>query len=224
MTRYLWVASRKAEGFPTKAACQAAGVSRQAFYDWSGRRAQRPSPAELTDAELVDAIKQIHAGSGGAYGSPRVTAELRRQGRRVNRKRVCRLMRLHGICGIHKRRKPRFGPVGGARSTPSDLVRRTSPGRPDAVWRATSTYIPTAQGWLHLAVVLDLGSRRVIGYSMAADMAARLVVDALDTAAASRGGHTGGVIFHSDRGPQYLSADFGLGAGPPQNAPIRQAG
>ncbi|WP_420436872.1 IS3 family transposase [Candidatus Poriferisocius sp.] len=209
MTRYRWVAARKAEGFPTTKACRAAGVSRQAFYDWSGQQASGLSAKASADAELVAAIRSIHADSGGAYGSPRVTAELRRQGRRVNPKRVCRLMRLHGICGIHKRRKPRWKVAGGSRPAPADLVRRDfRPGQPDRVWAGDITYIPTGQGWLHLAVVLDLGSRRVVGYSMAADMAARLVVDALDTAAASRGGRTGGVIFHSDRGPQYLSGDF----------------
>ena len=209
MTRYLWVAARRAGGFPTTAACRAAGVSRQAFYDWSGQQASGPSAKASADAELVDVIKQVHADSGGAYGSPRVTAELRRQGRRVNRKRVCRLMRLHGICGIHKRRRPRWRGAGGSRPAPADLVRRDfRPGPPDRVWAGDITYIPTGQGWLHLAVVLDLGSRRVVGYSMAPHMAAQLVIDALDTAAASRGGDVKGVIFHSDRGPQYLSGDF----------------
>ena len=209
MTRYRWVASRRAEGFPTAVSCRAAGVSRQAFYDWCVRRAAGPCPAELAEAELVGAIKQICADSGGAYGSPRVTAELRRRGRRVNRKRVERLMRDHGICGIHKRRKPRWPSASGARPAPADLVRRDfRPGRPDRVWAGDITYVPTSQGWLHLAVVLDVGSRRVAGCSMAAGMAARLVVDALDTAAATRGGRTAGVVFHSDRGPQYLSGDF----------------
>ena len=124
MTRYRWVAARKAEGFPTTAACRAAGVSRQAFYDWAARHKAGPSPAELAEAELVAEIRRVHADSGGAYGSPRVTAELRRQGRRVNPKRVCRLMRLHGICGIHKRRKPRWKVAGGSRPAPADLVRR----------------------------------------------------------------------------------------------------
>ena len=108
MTRYRWVAARKAEGFPTTAACQVAKVSRQAFYGWRGRQAAGPSPAQLADAELVAEMRQIHADSGGAYGSPRVAAELRRRGRRVNRKRVERLMRQHGICGIHKRRRTRL--------------------------------------------------------------------------------------------------------------------
>ena len=203
MTRYLWVASRKAEGFPTAVSCRIAGVGRQAFYDWSDRQARGSSLKELATAELVDEIRRIHSDSGGAYGSPRVTAVLRRQGRRVNHKRVERLMRVNGICGIYKRRKPRFGPSAGVCSTPGDLVRRDfGPGRPDTVWAGDITYIATGQGWLHLAVVLDIGSRRVIGYSMAADMPARLVIDALNTAAASRSGRTTGVIFHSDRGSQ----------------------
>ena len=209
MTRYLWVAARRAEGFPTAVSCRVAGVSRQAFYDWAARLKEGPSPAELADAELVGAIRAVHAESGGAYGSPRVTAQLRRQGRRVNHKRVERLMRLNGICGIHKRRTPRFTGSAGTRSAPEDLVRRRfRPGRPDRVWAGDITYIPTGQGWLHLAVVLDIGSRRIVGYSMAPHMAAPLVIDALDTAAASRGHRTAGVTFHSDRGPQYLSRDF----------------
>ena len=149
-------------------------------------------------------MRQIHAHSGGAHGSARVTAELRRQGRRVNHKRVCRLMRHHGICGIYKRRRPRWRRDSAAQQAPPDLVRRRfGPGRPDSVWAGDISYIPSGEGWLYLAAVLDIGSRRLIGYSMAADMPARLVIDALDTAAASRGHRTAGiVIFHSDRGSQ----------------------
>ena len=209
MTRYRWVAARKAEGFPTTAACDVAGAGRQAFYDWAVRQKAGPSPAELAEAELVWAIKQVHAGAGGACGSPRVTAQLSRQGQRVNRKRVERLMRLHGICGIHKRRKPRWMGSGGIEQAPEDLVRRDfRPGALDQTWAGDITYIPTGQGWLHLAAVLDVGSRKLVGYSMAHHTRAELVVDALDTAAATRSGRTAGVVFHSDRGPQYLSGDF----------------
>ena len=164
VTRYRWVASRRAEGFSTKAACRVAEVSRQGFYDWSSRQAAGPSPSQLAEAELIGEIKQIHAASGGAYGSPRVAAELRRRGRRVNLKRVCRLMRANGICGIYKRRRPRFKAAGGVRRAPGDLVRRDfRSGRCDVIWAGDITYIPTDQGWLHLAVVLDVGSRRLIG-------------------------------------------------------------
>ena len=203
MTRYRWVVARKAKGFPTKPACDVAGVSRQAFYDWSVGRKAGPGPKELADAELVGVICSIHADSGGAYGSPRATAQLRRQGRRVNHKRVERLIRYNGICGIHKRCKPRFKGSSDTGSAAEDLVRRWfRPGPPDKVWASDITYVPTGEGWLHLVVVLDVGSRRIVGYSKAPDIAAPLVVDALDTAAVSRGGRTAGVVFHSDRGPQ----------------------
>ena len=165
-----------------------------------------PSAAESAEAELVAEIRGVHADSGGAYGPPRVTAELRRRGRRVNHKRVERLMANWGVVGVHVRRRRRSRPRGESTEAPADLVRRDfTPGAPDAVWAGDITFVPTAEGWLHLAVVLDVGSRRLIGYSMAADMRARLVVGALEMAAAARGGHSAGIIFHSDRGPQYLS-------------------
>ena len=145
MTRYKWVAARRAEGFPTVVSCRVAGVSRQAFYDWSARRAPGPSPKELADAELVDAIKQIPAESSGAYGSPRVAAELRRRGRRVNHKRVWRLMGLHGICGIHKRRRPRWKGSVGVRRVPGDLVRRDLPAAPTGCGPGTSPTSPATR-------------------------------------------------------------------------------
>ena len=186
-----------------------APAARRSTTGPSAKRAG-PCPAELAEAELVWAIKQVRADSGGACGSPRVTAQLRRLGRRVNRKRVERLMGLHGICGIHKRRKPRWKRSGGGlRPAPADLVRRDfRSGAPDQTWAGDITYIPTGQGWLHLAAALDVGSRKLIGYSMAHHTRAELVVDALDTAAATRSGRTAGAAFHSDRGPQHLSGDF----------------
>ena len=134
-------------------------------------------------------------------------------------------MRHHGICGIHKRRRPRWRRDSAAQQAPPDLVRRRfGPGRPDSVWAGDITYIPTGEGWLYLAAVLDIGSRRLIGYSMAADMPARLVIDALDTAAASRGHRTAGIVFHSDRG-RPISQRRVLGrAGAPPDAPVRRPG
>ena len=151
------VAARRTKGFPAAVSCQPAGVSRQAFYGWAARQAAGHSPAELAEAGLVGAITQICADSGGAYGLPRITAPLRPQEQRVNHKRVERLMRLHGICGIHKRRKPRWkGSGSGLRPAPVDLVRRDFRcGAPDQTWASDITYIPTDRGWLHLAVVLD---------------------------------------------------------------------
>ena len=104
---------------------------------------------------------------------------------------------------VRRRRRARL--TGGVQAAPADLVRRDfTPGAPDAIWAGDITFVPAAGGWLHLAVVLDVGSRRLIGYSMATDMRARLVLDALEMAVAARGGRTAGVIFHSDRASQYL--------------------
>ena len=154
-------------------------------------------------------IRGIHAESGGAYGSPRVTAELRRRGRCVNHKRVERLMRCWGIVGAHRRRRPRSrAGGGGAAGAPADLVRRDfAPCGPDVVWAGDITFIATTEGWVHLAVVLDLGSRRLLGYAMATTMRTQLVVDALHMAAGARGGRTAGIVFHSDRGSQYLAQE-----------------
>lgn len=208
MIRYRWVAAHKAEGFPTKSACAVARVSRQGFYAWCRRSARGPSAAESAEAELVAEIREIHADSAGAYGSPRVTAELRRRGRRVNHKRVERLMANWGVVGVHTRRRRRAKPTGDLQAAPADLVRRDfTPGAPDAIWAGDITFVPTAQGWLHLAVVLDVGSRRLIGYSMATDIRARLVVDALEMAVVARGGRSAGIVFHSDRASQYLGRE-----------------
>ena len=107
MTRYRWVAARRAEGFPITAACAVAQVSRQGFYAWRRRSTSGPSAAESAEAELVGEIRGVHADSDGTYGSPRITVELRRRSRCVNHKRVERLMRCHGIAGVHLRRRRR---------------------------------------------------------------------------------------------------------------------
>lgn len=209
MTRYRWVAARKAEGFPTVLCCEAARVSRQAFYDWRKRHAAGPTPRERAEAALVADIGRIHAASGGAYGSPRVTAELRAGGRVVNAKRVERLMRAHQIAGIRRRRPKRTTTPSRSAARPPDLIgRRFAPGTPGRAWVADITYVRTGEGWLYLAVVLDLGSRRLLGYQMSERIDARLAKDALDMAGASRAGRTAGIVFHSDRGSQYLAGKF----------------
>ena len=107
MTRYRWVTAREAEGFPITMACTAAGVSRQAFYDWRARVGAGPTAAELAEAVLVGLMREIHAEFDATYGEPRMTEELARRGRPVNHKRVRRLMRLHGIVGVFKAAKVR---------------------------------------------------------------------------------------------------------------------
>ncbi len=209
MTRYRWVAAQRADGFPTTAACEVAEVSPSAFYAWLDRSAAGPTARDLADSELVAVMQAIHDESDGTYGSPRMTDELARQGYRVNHKRVERLMRLHGIVGVHKPAKVRTTLPPDLYPPLPDLVgRRFEPGAPDVAWVGDITYIATDEGWLYLASVLDLGSRRLVGYAMDDHMRTELVADALGMAVATRGGGVDGVIFHSDRGAQYLSADY----------------
>ena len=209
MTRYRWVAARKAEGFPITVACQVAQVSRQAFGDWRARAAGGPTRAEVAEDALVKEIRQVHDEFDGTYGEPRITTELARRGQTVNHKRVERLMRAHGIVGVHKPARVRTTiPAENAPPLPDLIGRRFDPGRPRRHRVGDITYVPTDQGWLYLASVLDLGSRRLLGYSMADHMRTELVTDALTMAAGTRGGATTGIIFHGDRGSQYLSGDY----------------
>lgn len=207
MTRYRWVAAREADGFPTSRACEAAGVSRQSFYEWKTRVAVGPTAAEVAEARLVAVIGVIHRGDD-SVGAPRMTVELNNLGWEVNHKRVERLMRVHGIVGIPKRRTVRTTiPPEETPKIPDLVGRRFTPGAPDWAWCSDITYIPTGEGWLYLATVVDIGSRRLLGYSMADHMRASLVTAAVEMAVGIRGGCCDGVILHSDRGSQYLSGE-----------------
>jgi len=209
VTRYEWVTARKVEGFPVNRACQVAEVSAQSFYDWERKQRSDPTAKEQFDAELVGAMKRIVIEHDQTYGSPRMTAALRDLGYQVNRKRVERLMRQHRVVGIHKpARKITTVPAEHDGKLPDLVQRRFDPGEVDQVWVSDITYIKTGQGWLYLATVLDLGSRRLLGYSMANHMRTELIGDALDMAAACRGGQTRGIVFHSDKGGQYMSDTF----------------
>ena len=209
MTRYRCVDDQKAAGFPVTAACRAAGVSTSGFYDWRTREAAGPTDRQVAEAELVELMRDIFEGSDGNYGVPRMRDELRHAGLRVNEKRVRRLMRLHGMAGRCRRRRCQTTFPGPDGYVIPDLVgRRFEPGAPDVAWVQDITYIPTGEGWLYLASVLDLGSRRMLGYSMAEHMRTELVLDALTMAVAARGGAVAGVIGHADRGSQYTSNDY----------------
>ncbi len=178
-------------------------MSRQAFYDWQLRLAGGPTEAEQAEAALVQQMREIHDEFDETYGSPRMVVELTNQGNVVNHKRVARLMRVHGIVGVHKPAKVRTTIPAEHNPPLPDLIQRDfTVGRPDVAWVSDITYIPTGAGWLYLATVLDLGSRRLLGYSMATHMRTSLITDALDMAAGVRGGVTAGIIFHSDRGSQ----------------------
>lgn len=183
MSCFRFIGVEKAN-YPVSLLCRVLGVSRSGFHAWEGRG---PSDRALADAWLAERIKEIHAASRDTYGSPRVHAELRRQGIRVGRKRIERLMRTAGLCGYHRRRKGKTTiRVQGVRVA-SDLVERDfNPAGPNRLWCADIKEIPTWEGKLYLASVLDCFSRKVVGWSMRDDMQAELVVDALEMAVARR--------------------------------------
>ena len=188
--------------------CEVLGVTRAGFYARSGRS---PSARELRDRELMNLIKRIHDGSRETYGVPRIHAELTDEhGIRIARKRVARLMRRLGIEGVSRRGKR---PVTTTPKAPApsvdDLVRRQfrAP-EPNRLWVADITYVPTREGFLFLAAVIDAFSRRCVGWSMRADLKAELVLDALGMAITQRR-PAPGLIHHSDRGSQYTSLTFG---------------
>jgi putative transposase len=187
--------------------CRTLGVSRSGFYGWQRRP---PSDRELGDRQLTVEIEAIWHCSDRTYGAPRTHRWLRKQGFRVGRKRVARIMAANGWEGESGRRRVRTTTVDRAATAAGDLVARDfNPAAPDTLWCGDITYLRTGEGWLFLATVIDLFSRRVIGWSAAAHMRTDLVADALNMAVATRGGTVTGVVFHTDRGSQYTSAAFG---------------
>jgi putative transposase len=197
VSRYRFIAAEKAT-YPVAILCRVLGVSRASFYAWCDRG---PSAREQTDQQLLEQIRRIHRASRGTYGAPRVHAELRDDhGMRVSRKRVARLMRTHGLVGCHRRRRRGLTRPDPAATPAPDLVGRLfDPGTPDRTWFADISYIPTGQGWLYLAAVLDGCSRRVVGWAMADHLRAELALDALQMALQRRQ-PAQGLICHSDRG------------------------
>ena len=180
------------------------GVSRQGYYKHHHRAQSGPSPRESENTELTERIRHHHKQSRGTYGAPRLQADLAElDGMRVGRNRITRLMRREGLVGVH-RRTGRKGLTAQDRmaSAPPDLVERDFTAHaPNTKWTADITYVPTDQGWLYLAVVMDLFSRRIVGWAMAAHMRAELVCDALGMAVAARRPGQG-LIHHSDKGSQ----------------------
>lgn len=208
MSRYRCVDAQRAAGFAVAAACKAAGVTRSAYYAWTAGAAQGPSDRRREQARLVAEIRRIHDRSHGTYGAPRVHAELRRRGQAVNHKRVERLMRAHGIVGYRPRRRRSLTKQDTTAAPAPDLLGRLfDPERPDVAWCGDVTYIPTDEGWLYLASVIDLASRHLLGYSMGTHHDAQLVCDALQAAVATRGRPPmPDTIFHSDRGAEFTSS------------------
>ncbi len=208
MSRYRFVSTMKAEGFAVQAACEVAEVSTSVYYEWAARTASGPTPRQLEEAHLVNEMHDIHHRHDDSYGSPRMTSELRRRGYCANHKRVERLMADNGIAAVTPRRFVRTTLPAKLAEPFSDLIGRDfSVGEPNRRYVGDITYIPTEEGWLYLASVLDLGSRRLAGWEMAEHMRSELVEMALERAACLRGS-LAGAVFHSDLGSQYLSGSY----------------
>ena len=206
MRVYPFIEAEKAGRRNVSRACALLKVSRAAFYAWLSGRSQR----EQDDAELAGQIQAVHQESRGRYGAPRIHAELARRGRRHGRKRIARLMRAAGIAGKTPKRWRKTTIADPAAAARADQVRRdftADAGKLNARWCGDITYIGTWEGWLYLATVIDIASRRVVGYAIADHLRTELVAGALSNAVAARDPGPG-VIFHSDRGCQYTSAAF----------------
>ena len=194
------------QDYSVRALCAVLGVSRSGYYAWRQGAATR---RQVANRRLVEEIRRVYRQKQGRYGSPRVTHQLRREGQRCNHKRVERLMRQHGLRGRSSRRRrvctthsDHTEPV-----APNRLLGRPAPTRPNEVWVADITYVPTAEGWLFVAAVMDLYSRQILGWSVWDSLHAGGALQALRRALVSRR-YPRGVIHHSDRGIQYACAAY----------------
>ena len=203
--RYAFIARRRPI-WAVSRMCRLMAVSRSGFHEWHERA---PSARALEDERLTARIRSFHLLSGRRYGSPRIWRDLHEAGERVGEKRVARLMHRAGIEALRRRKRrpidegvrPECAIAGNV------LDRNFQASAPNQKWVADFTYIDTAEGWLYLAVVLDLFSRRIVGWSMQPEMTAQLVMDAL-VMALWRRGKPDALLHHSDQGSQYASEDF----------------
>lgn len=204
MSAFKFIAANEGAA-PVKALCETLGVSRSGFYAW---RSRPKSKRQLEDEILSEQIKAIHEESRETYGSPRIHAELRFQGVRVSNKRVERLMREARISGLRRvKRGKTTVKIPGIRTAPDLVARDFVADQPNKLWVADITYMSTWEGWLYLAAVLDVYSRRIVGFSIDNHMRSDLVVDALNMALERRQPQPG-LIHHSDHGSQYVSLVF----------------
>jgi transposase InsO family protein len=188
--------------------CQAFEVSPSGYYDWR-RRQEQPCQRQQQDEQLKVDIAHIHQQSRQTYGAPRVQMHLRSQGQRHGRNRIGRLMREQALCGRQKKRyrlqttdSKHDEPI-----APNRLAQAPAATGPDQLWVADITYVQTAAGWVYVAAILDLYSRRVVGWALSTQINCALVLMALSMALTHRQ-PPAGLIFHSDRGVQYASAQY----------------
>ena len=183
--------------YPIAVMCRVLGVSSSGYYAW----VKRPASARaVMDDALIAEIRAAHAASKGTYGAPRLQIDLADIGIRISRKRIARLMRHAGLAGVSRRKSTVTTVRDGARQAPDLVDRNFTADRPNRLWVADITYVPTWAGFLYLAVVLDAFSRRIVGWSMAITLHTQVVLDALDMALWQR--QPSGVIHHSDHGSQ----------------------
>lgn len=202
--RYEFVESHCDE-FPIKLMCKVLDVSRPGFYAWRDRE---PSKREQENVELLEDIERVFEDSRQTYGSPRIHQTLQDEGRTVGRNRVARIMRENGIQAVQPRRKKRTTDSNHAFPIAKNLLdRRFTTVTADEVWLADITYIETDEGWLYLAAVLDVYSRKIVGWAMDKTMSRKLCMDALNMAIVNRKPPEG-LVHHSDRGSQYASGDY----------------
>jgi putative transposase len=203
--RFVFIAAEKAS-YPVTLLCEVLEVTRSGFYAWLAR--PPTSPKSIADAQLLIEIKAAMKRGRGTYGSPRVHRELRTRGIHVSRKRIERLMRENDLAARQKRR---FVHTTDSRHAhpiaPNVLERKFDVQQPNQAWVGDVTYIPTAEGWLYLAVLLDLFSRRVVGWATSATNDRELVLRALDQALRTRR-PSHGLVHHTDRGSPYASDDY----------------
>lgn len=193
------------ETFRVGMMCRVLKVSRSGYYAWCRRG---PSQREQADTQLVERIRAVHEASRETYGAPRVHAALRTEGTRVGRKRVARLMQWEGLSGCAKQRFKRTATVRTELPAPPNLVAgHFESEAPDRIWVGDITHIRTREGWLYLAVLLDLFSRKVVGYATANHTRQQLALEAFDRAVATRKPPPG-LIHHTDRGGVYLSTEY----------------
>jgi len=194
------------DDWPVQALCRVLGVSTAGYYAWRSRPESKRAAANRA---LLDDIRQVHGASGGRYGSPRVHAALRAGGRRVGRGRIERLMRHHGVRGLiaQRRRVQTTDSRHAFPVAPNLLDRKFTAAAPNQVWLADLTYIATGEGWLYMAAIMDLHTRKIIGWSMRDHLRAELATSAL-MMATQRQRPGAGLTHHSDRGVQYACGDY----------------
>lgn len=202
--KYAWIEQQR-DSYDLEGLCAALGVSASGYSSWRRGGSCRK---RLTDAQMLTLIRAVYAETKGAYGSPRIWREIKDRGFPASRERVARLMKQNDIRARHKRRyKATTDSKHDLPVAPNLLDRDFAPTRPDQTWTADITYIPTAEGWLYLAVVMDLYTRMIVGWSMDARMTRELVINALRMAYFRRRPKAG-LLHHSDRGSQYASHDY----------------